>query len=59
MTRPARPPALLTSLGLVFLAADDVEEARTLRAERQQHHLEHGRHNGYAQQDGPQLLATQ
>ena len=49
----------MTSLGLVLLAADDVEEPRTLGTERQQGHLKHSRHHGDAQQDRPQLLAAQ
>lgn len=49
----------MTSLGLVLLAADDVEEPRTLGTERQQGHLKHSRHHSDAQQDRPQLLAAQ
>lgn len=52
-------PAPLTSLGLVFLAADNVEEAGALGAERQKCHLKHSRHNGYTQQNWPQVLNPQ
>lgn len=50
---------ILTSLGLVLLTADDVEEPGTLRTEGQKGHLKNSWHDCYTQQDWPQVLTTQ
>lgn len=50
---------MLTSLGLVLLTADNVEEPGTLRTEGQKRHLENGWHDCYTQQDWPQAITPQ
>lgn len=50
---------MLTTFGVVLLAADDVEEPGALWTEGQQRHLKNRGHDGQTEQHRPQVLAAQ